>query len=613
MPPYDGVSGLEALLSGESEWRNIQSILKTTFEAVASILASHAELLENLDARLDRLQDASPTTRDGLAQLQSDVRKLAKRAVSHHELDARVAAAVDQMKRRLEHAVSPGVEANDAVATMVLERANEVFATKEELAATRRAVEGSVSRAVQPLVSASISDVEKRLATKLMKRDEKEYVRNAQLEELVAFKAAIEPEVRALAKRLPDLIESHGSWQADVKKELLRQRAQRDDAMSKLAADCQAQLRQRAMASDVKLVVAGKVDRDEFQDARHHGTMANEALEARVLEQEEALRRAVAGLKAEFGRLVDTKCAKADVVKIFARKANQDDVQAWLAEKVSHDELRDVCTELIHATTKQTAEVQAEVHDELRRIEATVGDRAKDLHEHIAQSVETLQHQVRLMDGWKLNVDELQSQLVTKMGIKDTCTLLDAKSNISDVNDALAALQERIATKADDTDVRALGDDLGGLRRQMRGELCLGRWIWKHGRPTERQTILWNSQIVNTSPDIFVWDKGSDTITLELPGLYQLQAGFFTDYNPTIHVLVNGEPAFAFPRSESVVHFWHCAARSSKNDGRRLRHSAGNVTGVSVCEFLALPPRATLSISYDIDERAQACLTLRKL
>ncbi|KDO30602.1 hypothetical protein SPRG_04501 [Saprolegnia parasitica CBS 223.65] len=595
------VTGLETLLAGDSEWRNIQTIVKSTFETVARILSSHAVLLETLDARLDRLVDAhtpSAISQIEVVQLQNDVRKCLKRAVTSSDLETRVAAAVDQMKRRMDHAVGPLQEANASTAKLLMDRAQDSFVTRADL----DAASSSVARAAKASAAAAIAEAEQRLGKLVahqQQAESKDRVRKSQLHELLAFKATIEPEVHALAKRLPELVHAQAAWQTEVQKEFQRQKTQRDDALTKVIAECQTHLRQRAMASDVKLVLAGKVDRSELHDVRHETALEKEALDVRLHELDETLQRSIGQLKVEFGQILEKKCSKSDVVKIFARKVNQDDVHAWLAAKVSHDELRDVCTELLHATTKQTNDMQGEMRDELESLRTKVETRAKELHEHIAESIQTLQHQVRLMDGWKLSVDDLHTQLVTKMGIKDTCTLLDTKCNIADVNDALASLQETLQSKADESDLKALGDDLSGLRRQMRGELCLGRWIWKHGRPSEVQTIQWNVQIVNTSPDIFVWEKGADAITLELPGLYMLQAGFFTDYNPTIHIVVNGEPALVVP--------------SSKSDGRRLRHSAGNVTGVSVCEFLALPPRARLTISYDIDERAQACLTLRKL
>jgi hypothetical protein len=45
----------------------------------------------------------------------------------------------------------------------------------------------------------------------------------------------------------------------------------------------------------------------------------------------------------------------------------------------------------------------------------------------------------------------------------------------------------------------------------------------------------------------------------------------------------------------------------------RGRHSAGNVTGLSVREFLALPARSQVSLSYDGSDNAQGFLSLRKL
>ena len=46
---------------------------------------------------------------------------------------------------------------------------------------------------------------------------------------------------------------------------------------------------------------------------------------------------------------------------------------------------------------------------------------------------------------------------------------------------------------------------------------------------------------------------------------------------------------------------------------RRGRHSAGNVTGLSIADFLALPARAQVSLSYDGVDHAQGFFQLRKL
>ena len=43
------------------------------------------------------------------------------------------------------------------------------------------------------------------------------------------------------------------------------------------------------------------------------------------------------------------------------------------------------------------------------------------------------------------------------------------------------------------------------------------------------------------------------------------------------------------------------------------RHSAGCVTGLSMLEFLSLPPKARISVAYRGDDKVEAFLSLRKL
>ncbi|OQS04750.1 hypothetical protein THRCLA_03033 [Thraustotheca clavata] len=600
------VAGLTTLLSGDVEWRNIQLIIKTTLDAVVKVLSSHAVLLETMDSRLDRLQEAYLSTnknesmgvsRQEFGELQMEIHKYHKKSVSINDLDARIASAMEQIKRRVDHTTMPLKDAlNDLqenLTKQVIDRVQEVFVTKDEFDTFRQSLKDNMTYTAKEVVAKSIAGLEKKI-TSSTELNTKDRIRKSQLRDLLQFKSSIEEEVHSLAKRIPEIIHAQAAWQTDVKKEMLRQKAHIDESLSKLATDCQAQLRQKAMASDVQLVLSSKADRGEWEKSHRQDI---ELLEARLAEQHEAMNRAVSLLKVEFGRILERKCSKSDVVKIFARKVNLEDVQAWLAEKVNHSELRDICTELLDTANRQVSEFQTEIHEELQCFEKNVDTRINEARGQLSESMHALQNQFHTISGWKVLLEEMQSQMITKMGIKDTCTLLDTKCNITDVNEALSNIQQNIATKTDEVDYKALVDDLSSLRQQMRGELCLGRWIWKHGRPTEQQTIQWNIQILNTSPDIFHWEKGSDSIALELPGLYQLQACFFTDYNPTIQVVVNGEPALT----------------AHSGEAKRVRHSAGNVTGISICEFLALPPHATITFSYSIDERAQACFTLRKL
>lgn len=114
--------------------------------------------------------------------------------------------------------------------------------------------------------------------------------------------------------------------------------------------------------------------------------------------------------------------------------------------------------------------------------------------------------------------------------------------------------------------------------------------------------------MVNTNNDIFGWKQGSDGVLLQIPGLYHVQASFFTSFAPTIQLLVNGEPALVLPGEDTIA-----LSPGLVPTSHRMHHSAGNVVGLTVDAFLALPSRSLLSIAYDIDESAQGFLNVRKL
>lgn len=75
-----------------------------------------------------------------------------------------------------------------------------------------------------------------------------------------------------------------------------------------------------------------------------------------------------------------------------------------------------------------------------------------------------------------------------------------------------------------------------------------------------------------------------------------------------MQLLVNGEPVLAAVNSASyVVH--HSSGRLTSVG----RHSAGNITGLTLIDFLALPPHAKLAITYNGEDPGEGFLSLKKL
>lgn len=147
------------------------------------------------------------------------------------------------------------------------------------------------------------------------------------------------------------------------------------------------------------------------------------------------------------------------------------------------------------------------------------------------------------------------------------------------------------------------------IMESLCAEHLLGRWIWKSGRTKgEKHLVPWNVQNINTNPENFVWEKDRCAITTVAPGLYEVTFGFFTRKKPSVQLLVNGEPVLSAVNSASyAVH--HSSGRLAAVGP----HPAGNVTGLTLIDYLALPPKARISCSYQGEEGGEGFLGLRKL
>lgn len=92
------------------------------------------------------------------------------------------------------------------------------------------------------------------------------------------------------------------------------------------------------------------------------------------------------------------------------------------------------------------------------------------------------------------------------------------------------------------------------------------------------------------------------------PGLYEIKFGFFAKKKPTVQLLVNGEPCLSAVNSASYV--VHHSSGKLKSTGK---HKEGNIAGLTLIDFVALPARARISISYSGESTAEGFFGIRKL
>jgi hypothetical protein len=201
-----------------------------------------------------------------------------------------------------------------------------------------------------------------------------------------------------------------------------------------------------------------------------------------------------------------------------------------------------------------------------------------------------------------------KSELALKSDMKDVCALLDVKVGVDDVNRALAEVSRELEGKASLGALEASIREQGIINAGLAAERSVGRWIWKSGNVKAGNGVPWNVQSVNTDPENFVWEKNCVSIVANAPGLYEVTFGFFVRKKPAIQLLVNGEPVMAAVNSASYV-LHHSSGRLTSVG----RHPAGNVTGLTLVDFLALPPKARIAVTYNGESGGEGFISLKKL
>lgn len=159
------------------------------------------------------------------------------------------------------------------------------------------------------------------------------------------------------------------------------------------------------------------------------------------------------------------------------------------------------------------------------------------------------------------------------------------------------------------------------------------RFLWTSGRFTgvahlngkaigshSPNWIPWERQVLNASPNCIIWRKDSPVITIKVPGLYLLTVSMFTTNTSLVHkiaVYLNDEPLFTLQNTSSstVTFSTHTTPKNSLANAEatstvqpvltRYRHSLGEVSSLTLEEYVSLPPEARLTVCL-LPERKDA-------
>jgi len=213
-----------------------------------------------------------------------------------------------------------------------------------------------------------------------------------------------------------------------------------------------------------------------------------------------------------------------------------------------------------------------------------------------------------IISTFNTNFENIHKDMNSKADIKNILDILKNKLDTDKFNDILNNIKKELGAKTPLADFSSAMDNQAIINDTLCNENNIGRWLWKSGKVKNNLSIPWEVQIINTSNDNFLWEKDKSVIGIKEGGLYEVKMGFYADKKPMIQILINGEVIISAINSNSYVIHQSPGGRM-KGTGKA---SFGNVTGLTLVDFILLPDNAKLSISYT-GETGIGFLGLKKL
>jgi len=329
-------------------------------------------------------------------------------------------------------------------------------------------------------------------------------------------------------------------------------------------------------------------------------------LRTEAQEGQMALKKTIIEMKQEVAEIDRKKAERKDFDNIGSVKTFKEQFAAeiYTLKKNIDAQLKENENKVLVMLEKKASELEAAHQDANSNLKETIL-RVYNLANEVKGKAES--HSEELL-RIRTDIEKIFKELSLKSNIKDVYLLLDGKASTDHLAKALKGIEEELKKKANEEEVERITTNQGIVNEALCAENCVVRWLWKSGALKSGYAIPWEIQSVNTCPDNFLWEKDQTSVIAIAPGLYELTMGFFTKKKPTVQLLVNGEPVLSAVNSASYV--IHHSSGKLKSVGK---HSAGNITGLTLIDFISLPPKARIAVSYNGDPEVEGFLGLRKL
>ena len=266
-----------------------------------------------------------------------------------------------------------------------------------------------------------------------------------------------------------------------------------------------------------------------------------------------------------------------DITKELSDKITQEEVNLLLADKINID--------------KQAYEQKLSIKD-FENFKNQNEDIKKELKQKLDINIFN-----KMVNQFNINFDNIKNDIKSKADTKEIYESLKNKINIEQINNFYNDINNKLNEKTNNNDFTTAIDNQAIINDTLCNENCIGRWVWRSGKIKSSYSVPWESQSINTSPDNFIWEKDKTYIMVNENGLYELNFGFYSDKKPNIQILVNGE--IIINTQNNNCNNLLLNNNYLTNRKNNLKNIIGNITGLSVVEFIMLPSQSKLSVCYN--------------
>ena len=302
------------------------------------------------------------------------------------------------------------------------------------------------------------------------------------------------------------------------------------------------------------------------------------------------------------------KKSNEEIINEFNNKIRElyTDMNSEIANKISKDEIDSILSNKLDNNLLNNNMVNDNLLNE-KLSKKDFKDYMNNLSNELKQKLDINKFN-NIISTFNSNFENIHKDMNSKADIKNILDLLKNKLDSDNFNKIINNIQKDLKAKVNTTDFSNAMDNQAIINDTLCNENNLGRWLWKSGKVKNNLGVPWEIQIINTSPDNFIWEKDKSIIGVNEGGLYEINLGFYADKKPMVQIMVNGEVIISAINSNSYVIHQSTGGRM-KGTGKT---SFGNVTGLTMIDFIILPDKAKLSITYT-GEEGIGFLGLKKL